>query len=135
MSVGVRTALPFGYDVCCRRCVRRVIFGSVGVLMLRASIATFVVVVVVLTRPVAMEDPTRDGKRENSGGVPTPRRALPLPPVGSLYLRGELPWYAVGSRCAGLVANGFGSGIEGLLSFAWFRGGVGDVSGACTANS
>jgi hypothetical protein len=64
-------------------------FGSVVVLVLRPVVA--VAVVLVLTRPVAMADPSRDGRRENTGGVGTLIRALPFPPAGSLYLRGELP--------------------------------------------
>jgi hypothetical protein len=110
-------------------------FGNVGVPILRSVVAVaVVVVVVVLLRPVAMADPIRDGRRENTGGVGLLIRALPSPPAESLYLRGELPWYAVAATCACRVTNGFGSGIDSFSSLALLRGGVGEVCSVCTGS-
>jgi hypothetical protein len=89
--------------------VRCVILGKFGVLLRVAVVGA----VVLLTRPVAMAGPRRDGRLENTGGG-TLRRLLLLPSTCSANLRGELPVYADRARC-GLLATkeGFAAGRGG----------------------
>lgn len=89
--------------------VRCVILGKFGVLLRVVVVGA----VFLLTRPVAMAEPSRDGRRENTGGG-TLRRLLLLPSTCSANLRGELPVYTDRPRCGVLATKeGFPAGRGG----------------------
>jgi hypothetical protein len=93
VGFGPRFALILGWSLYFRSCVKRLVLGSVRVVVLRVIV--FVpAAVVLLMHLVAMAEPSRDGRRENTGGVDIRVwLLLPLlPTAASLYLRGELPW-------------------------------------------